>query len=478
MRPFQITRQQLLRSARPASLQPLSVGRSLRSFASSPALAKFKKNDPNAYACYVVSDDKYVFNSGSQNNEFEDKCVEACKGGATIVQLRLKNVNTRTYCDTFRSLRAKLTKSGFEHIPVVIDDRIDVALACNADGAHVGDGDMDPAVARKLLGPDKILGVSTYGSKEIAQSVLGGGTNKDQKNIADYVAGGGVFSSTTKKYVTKGVAHLHEFKQSVGAHVPVVAIGGLSAETAEEVAFVGADGVACVSAIFENDVNHVKKSTETIKKNVERGVKMRELYGKTFLKSTLSKLILENEFANINQSTGRFKMATGETLANAVADVRRAKPLVQCMTNFVSMDIMANVLIAASCSPAMVHTIEEAREFSNIASAVSINPGTLDKFWVESFIDVAEHCSSTEKVWVLDPVGNGATAYRSGVFTELLKKKPTVIRGNPGEIAVCAKQMGVEIVSGKGMTGGSKVFYCDYSILILVPISLCRVRVS
>ncbi|MGP6089723.1 hydroxyethylthiazole kinase [Antarctobacter jejuensis] len=122
------------------------------------------------------------------------------------------------------------------------------------------------------------------------------------------------------------------------------------------------------------------------------------------------------------------------TPAQHLTQMRAAAPLVQNITNYVAMNVMANVMLAAGASPAMVHAREEAAEFAGIASALTINIGTLSPGWVASMTEAAAAAQAAERPWVLDPVAVGATAYRRQVGAELLALKPAVIRGNASEI--------------------------------------------
>lgn len=134
-------------------------------------------------------------------------------------------------------------------------------------------------------------------------------------------------------------------------------------------------------------------------------------------------------------------MSLESQTANTLRQVRAAGPLVQCVTNYVSMDIMANVLIASNMSPAMAHggVCNEAQEFAKIASGVNINLGTLDEDWAIGARAAAQVCIDMKKPWVLDPVGFGALSYRTGVIKDLIKMGPTVLKGNASEMITCAK---------------------------------------
>ncbi|KAJ4802628.1 Hydroxyethylthiazole kinase [Rhynchospora pubera] len=114
--------------------------------------------------------------------------------------------------------------------------------------------------------------------------------------------------------------------------------------------------------------------------------------------------------------------------------VRRRAPLVQCITNLVSMDIAANVLLASGASPAMIHSINEIQDFTPKADALYINIGTLSAEWVPAMQAAAKAALEANRPWVLDPVAVSASSYRMEACLELVKLRPTVIRGNASEI--------------------------------------------
>lgn len=142
-------------------------------------------------------------------------------------------------------------------------------------------------------------------------------------------------------------------------------------------------------------------------------------------------------------------MSTTTTdLAGPLARVREAAPLVHNITNYVVMNNTANALLAIGASPAMVHAVEEVEEFTAISRALVINIGTLSPRWVDAMRLAAARAGVAGIPWVLDPVGVGATAYRTAVGAELARMRPTVIRGNASEIMVLAGSVGV---AGKGV---------------------------
>ena len=145
-------------------------------------------------------------------------------------------------------------------------------------------------------------------------------------------------------------------------------------------------------------------------------------------------------------------MDASSAVWDAVQRVRRESPLVHSITNYVAMDVTANALLALGASPAMVHAVEEVEDFVGISRALVVNIGTLSPTWVEAMRRAAERAVEDGKPWVLDPVGAGATAYRTAVARDLSRRRPTVVRGNASEILALAGESeatkGVDSVHG------------------------------
>jgi hydroxyethylthiazole kinase len=141
------------------------------------------------------------------------------------------------------------------------------------------------------------------------------------------------------------------------------------------------------------------------------------------------------------------------SLGSLLDEMRRASPLVQCITNYVAMNIAANVLLAAGASPAMVHAEREAGEFARIAGALTVNIGTLSPDWVAGMRGAADGANQAGKPWVLDPVAHFATAYRRDTVAGLLALRPAIIRGNASEIIALAGGAS----AGQGVDSGDTV---------------------
>ena len=171
-------------------------------------------------------------------DEFLYRVEEACKGGVTLVQLREKERTTREYI-TFAEKVHEITLR--YDIPLIIDDRVDVALAAGAEGVHVGQSDMPVAAARKLMGDNKIVGATT---KTVPQAI------EAYEQGADYLGVGAIYPTTTKvKTVLTSVETLKEIVQAVP--IKVNAIGGLNKDNIHVLKGSGIDGICAVSAIMK-----------------------------------------------------------------------------------------------------------------------------------------------------------------------------------------------------------------------------------
>ena len=162
----------------------------------------------------------------------------AVRGGATVVQLRDKESSTRELIDLGRALLQVTRPAG---VPLIVNDRADVALAIDAEGVHVGQDDMPAPLARQIIGPDRILGVSAGTVDEARRAVREG---------ADYQGTGDVYGTPTKPDAGTpiGLAGLAEVARAVT--IPVVAIGGITLDNARAAIEAGAAGVAVISAVI------------------------------------------------------------------------------------------------------------------------------------------------------------------------------------------------------------------------------------
>ena len=169
---------------------------------------------------------------------FLEKVETACRTGVTIVQLREKNLTTNQYYHLAKQVK-EITDA--YQVPLIIDDRLDVCLAVDAAGLHIGDDELPVSVARKVLGPEKILGVTAKTVKRALEAETSG---------ADYLGTGAIFLTTTKENAPITlISTLKTICQMVA--IPVVAIGGLTSENIDQLAATGIAGVAVVRDLMQ-----------------------------------------------------------------------------------------------------------------------------------------------------------------------------------------------------------------------------------
>lgn len=179
------------------------------------------------------------------------KVEDALKGGVTFVQLREKHISDEEFIEEALVIKELCAKY---RVPFVINDNVDVALKVDADGVHVGQSDMEAGNVRKILGKDKIIGVS---AQNVAQAKLA------MEKGADYLGVGAVFT-TGSKADADDVSH-EELAAICGAvNIPVIAIGGISERNVGELAGTGICGIAVISAIFGKE--DIVKATQSLKK--------------------------------------------------------------------------------------------------------------------------------------------------------------------------------------------------------------------
>lgn len=203
----------------------------------------------NPYALYLVTDTEFY------PRETLCQTVEnAIWGGVTMVQLREKNLDSRKFYQEALCLKELTSRY---HIPLIINDRLDIALAVDADGLHIGQTDLPANVAREILGPNKLLGVSVETVTQ-AESAKAMG--------ADYLGVGAVFPTSTKDDASSvSLQTLGKIRNTIG--LPVVAVGGISPKTIPLLYHSGIDGIAVVSAIMgaKNPKSASEKLYEMVK---------------------------------------------------------------------------------------------------------------------------------------------------------------------------------------------------------------------
>ena len=207
------------------------------------------------YRLYLVTDRNCL-----QQQTLEQAVEQAILGGVTLVQLREKAITSKEFYE--RALRIKAICHHY-NVPLLINDRVDIALAVEADGVHIGQSDLPCRVVRQILGKDKIIGVSARTAQQAIQA---------QADGADYLGVGAMFATSTKQDAqTVTIASLTQIRQAVT--IPIVAIGGINHTTlpalqqALQAADTSIDGVAVVSAILGQ--KDVKLASEQLKEMIK-----------------------------------------------------------------------------------------------------------------------------------------------------------------------------------------------------------------
>jgi thiamine-phosphate pyrophosphorylase len=206
------------------------------------------------YALYLVTDRSYI-----GKRCLPDCVAEALEGGVTIVQLREKTASSQEFYAL--ALAVKEVTSRYK-VPLIINDRLDIALAVDADGLHLGQDDLPIEIARRHFGENKVIGISVSNVQEAIQA---------EKEGADYLGAGAMFATGTKTdadLVT--LNELQKIKKAVS--IPVVAIGGIKKHNATEILSTGIDGISVVSAILaEEDIAGAARTLRNIVDKVKSG---------------------------------------------------------------------------------------------------------------------------------------------------------------------------------------------------------------
>lgn len=202
------------------------------------------------YSIYLVTDQNLM-----STDVLSEAVEQALIGGCTVVQLREKSLSSLDFYKVASEIRVLTNKYG---IPLIINDRIDIALAVGADGVHVGQSDIPAAVARKIIGTEMSLGVSVRNVDEALQAIADG---------ADCLGVGAMFSTATKEdAMLVTMEELQNIRQAVVA--PIVVIGGINKDNAASFKAAGVDGLAVVSAIIsQKDIIAATKELKQIWQN-------------------------------------------------------------------------------------------------------------------------------------------------------------------------------------------------------------------
>ena len=328
---------------------------------------------------YAVTDTSWL-----RGQTLAQQVEAALRGGATMVQLREKELEGEALEQEAREILAVCRKYG---VPLLINDDVMLAKKIGAEGVHVGQSDMAAAEARSILGPDAIIGV-TARTVEQAQAA--------EKAGADYLGSGAVFGTSTKKDAKPlDPAYFQQICESVS--IPVVAIGGITANNIRQLEGRKMSGFAIVSGIFAAQV-------------------------------------IEAQTKKLWKAAQELCLPGGSERLRALVEKRR--PVVQCITNIVTVNDCANALLAIGGSPTMAHHPEEMADFAAVSDALVCNMGATESL---DAMMAAGMASKNGRPVVIDPVGCASSAFRRGKCLELIKAvQPSCIRGNAAEIKALA----------------------------------------
>jgi thiamine-phosphate diphosphorylase/hydroxyethylthiazole kinase len=336
------------------------------------------------------------------------------------VQYRDKKSDTAQLIHNAKELH-KVTKPA--NVPLLINDRVDVALRSGVEGVHVGQDDMDLKGAREILGPDAIIGVSTNTEEEALRAARDG---------ADYIGIGTVNATQTKdvKNVigTRGVQQiLAALVENDCAHVKTVCIGGMNAANSQRILYQTAtpqkrlDGVAIVSAIMGS--NDAKAATANLAKLIATPP--------PFAASTMKKSLTRDDIV--------------AAVPALIARTAAKKPLCHNMTNLVVQNLAANVALAVGASPIMSNNGLEAGDLAALGGSLVINMGTTTPDVRSNHLKALAAYNAVGGPVVFDPVGAGATEQRrEGVKALMAGGYFDLIKGNEGEIRTVYGSTGVK----------------------------------
>ncbi|KAH7875373.1 thiamine biosynthetic bifunctional enzyme Thi4 [Lentinula edodes] len=375
------------------------------------------------YSLYLVTGRELL----PQGQDYFDSLEQSLQGGVTVVQIREKNTDTREFLDV--ALRSKVICDRY-NVPLIVNDRVDIALAVQAAGVHVGQSDMPVSIARKLLPRGTVIGVSCNNIQELDKAVSDG---------VDYVGIGAVWSTTTKTLnkPVVGVRGVGELLRKLdGTSVKAVGIGGIK---------------------LKNLLRTLHGTVSTTNRALDGVAVVSEIVASTRPREAAAKLCEVLSAFRSGDSIFKAMRTRSEYTAGSVIDgvvqimscVRDHNPLVHQITNNVSIAQSANATIALGASPIMATTVQEMEDISRINGALLVNIGTLVPTAYEGMVVAGSCANAQKKPVVFDPVGVGASHFRqSSVNTLLDSWQASVIKGNAGELAALA---GSNEVQSKGV---------------------------
>ncbi|OWZ67387.1 hydroxyethylthiazole kinase [Cryptococcus neoformans] len=373
------------------------------------------------YSLYLVTGRELL----PPGKDYYESLEESLQGGVTLVQVREKYADTGEFIEIARRTKTICDKY---NVPVLINDRIDVHLAVGTAGIHVGQTDCPIGLARSLVGPDAIIGLSVGNVNEAKRATQQG---------ADYVGIGAVWPTNSKDVTKKkmlgpdGVGEILDLLHGTG--VQSVAIGGIHLPNVAQLLHASIApqsrntlaGIAIISDIVASPTpreaaKNLREVVQSFKRARSQLANLEAVYG-------------ANLFSSPRSVDGFIKEAV-----HLIDVIKRETPLVNQMTNNVVINDSANVTLAIGASPIMATHPRDVHDLSPAIGALLINFGTItDK---AGMLVAGRQANINRKPIIFDPVAIGATPYRQETSVELLAHwQPTIIKGNAGEIGFMAK---------------------------------------
>jgi thiamine-phosphate diphosphorylase/hydroxyethylthiazole kinase len=383
----------------------------------------------------------------------------------TIVQYRDKTSDTGALVATAKKLHEKCKQ---HNVPLLINDRVDAALAVGCEGVHIGQDDMSAIEARRLLGDDKIIGVTVSSIEEATIAVEQG---------ADYLGIGTLYATATKKNTKDiiGVNGIRKILSSLGngneasKNIKTVCIGGVNASNLQRVIYQlcapsptspqpkTIDGVAVVSAIVgAQNPQEASSHLQGLIKSLP-----------PFSKSSDPVFWMEK---NEDEITSLLTAS-----AKATKAVHDKSPLSHNMTNLVVQNFAANVALCIGASPIMANYGKEAGDLSQLGGALVVNMGTVTPEGLQNYKQAIAAYNAAGRPIVLDPVGAGATHVRRDALASLLASGYfDVIKGNEREILAVARASGFTVDDAsqqRGVDSGDSLFTLEQRAYIVERIA-------
>ncbi|MDD6289763.1 MAG: thiamine phosphate synthase [Eggerthellales bacterium] len=358
--------------------------------------------NPVDYTLYLVTDQDLM-----STQTLEQAVEQACEGGVTLVQIREKKASQDEFLDVARRCKAITDRFG---VGLIVNDNPHVAAQIGALGVHVGQDDTPVPQVRQIVGPDAIIGVSAHTVEEAQRA---------QAEGADYLGIGGITLTATKPDAPAlTFAQLDAIVESVD--IPCVVIGGVNARTIPLCHGHGFAGYAVVSAIIaQPDIAAAAAG--------------------------LRRVIARNDLPSADA-------ALRDQILTCVETVKATNPMAPSITNFVTIDYVANAQLAVGGSAAMVYLPDEGEMLAGSPS-MYLNMGTLMPVYGETIPRTGRALAAAGTPWVLDPVGIGIGSLRTQLLQSLRDCRPGIIRCNASEAIALASLWGLTQAEDSGVRG-------------------------